>query len=46
MIAWVDHLVNIDLTETGWKSIHWIDLAEDRDRKSTRMEERGKEQFH
>jgi hypothetical protein len=28
---WVDN-IKMDLLETGWDSVEWIDLAQDRDR--------------
>ena len=34
MRKWVDN-IKIDLQEVGWRSMDWIDLAQDRDRRRT-----------
>jgi len=32
---WKDNVGKMDLQEIRWKSVHWIDLAQDTDRRQT-----------
>jgi hypothetical protein len=32
---WKDNVGKMDLQEIGWKVVHWIDLAQDTDRRQT-----------
>jgi hypothetical protein len=31
-LTWVGHVARVDIRETGWGGMDWIDLAQDRDR--------------